>query len=138
MVADTTGKLLDGLDNKSGKKATKYSISFDGVLPCGLEVYTDAAYSSEDIALPEVILRHVKKESEHNNIYIFDRGLQSTRTMRDFNKNKIPFVARLKENQKFIEKENRITDNQNTDLGESVLQESQFLKRKEISITVKN
>jgi hypothetical protein len=58
--------------------------------------------------------------------------------MRDFNKDKIPFVARLKENRKFIEKENQITDNQNTDLGESVLQESQFLKRKEISITVKN
>ena len=121
MVADTTGKLADGLDNKSGKKTTKYSVSFDGVLPCGLEVFTDAAYSSEDIALPEVILSHVKKETEHNNIYVFDRGLQSARTMRDFSKDKISFVARLKENRKFIEKENRLTDNQNTDLGESVL-----------------
>jgi hypothetical protein len=121
MVADTTGKLADGLDNKSGKKTTKYSVSFDGVLPCGLEVFTDAAYSSEDIALPEVILRHVKKETEHNNIYVFDRGLQSARTMKDFSKDKISFVARLKENRKFIEKENRLTDNQNTDLGESVL-----------------
>jgi hypothetical protein len=121
MVADTTGKLADGLDNKSGKKTTKYSVSFDGVLPCGLEVFTDAVYSSEDIALPEVILRHVKKETEHNNIYVFDRGLQSARTMKDFSKDKISFVARLKENRKFIEKENRITDNQNTDLGESVL-----------------
>lgn len=121
MVADTTGKLADGLDNKSGKKTTKYSVSFDGVLPCGLEVFTDAAYSSEDIALPEVILSHVKKETEHNNIYVFDRGLQSARTMKDFSKDKISFVARLKENRKFIEKENRLTDNQNTDLGESVL-----------------
>jgi hypothetical protein len=50
MVADTTGKLVDGLGNKNGKKATKYSVSFDGVLPCGLEVFTDSVYSSEDIA----------------------------------------------------------------------------------------
>jgi IS4 transposase len=41
--------------------------------------------------------------------------------MRGFSKDKIPFVARLKENRKFIEKENRITDSQNTDLGQSIL-----------------
>jgi hypothetical protein len=121
MVADTTGKLVNGLDNKSGKKTTKYSVSFDGILPCGLEVFTDATYLSEEIALPEAILNHVKKETDHNNIYIFDRGVQSTRTMKDFSEDKIPFVARLKENRKYVEKENLMKTNQGSDLGESIL-----------------
>lgn len=121
MVSDTTGKLCNGLDNKCGKKATKYSVSFDGVLPCGLDVFTDATYTSEDIALPEAIMNHVKKETDHNNFYIIDRGLQSGRTMKDFSKNKVAFVARLKENRKHIEKENLILENQDLDFGESIL-----------------
>jgi hypothetical protein len=121
MVADTSGKLASGLDNKSGKKATKYSISFDGILPCGFELFTDATYSSEDIALPKAIMSHVKKETGHNNIYIFDRGVQSARTMKDFSKDKIPFVVRLKENRKFVENESLLKENQGSDLGESVL-----------------
>lgn len=121
MVADTTGRIVDGLDNKSGKKTTKYSVSFDGILPCGLDVFTDATYLSEDMALPEAIFNHVKKEKDHNNIYIIDRGLQSARTMRDFDKNEIVFVARVKENRKYVEKQNLIRENQELDLGESIL-----------------
>lgn len=121
MVSDVTGKMVTGLDNKSGKKTTKYSVSFDGLLPCSIEVFTESTYLSEEIALPQAILNHVKKETDHNNIYIIDRGLQSTRTMRDFDKNKIAFVARMKENRKHIEKESFIQDTQNLDLGESIL-----------------
>jgi hypothetical protein len=121
MVADTTGKLVDGLDNKSGKRTTKYSVCFDGILPSDLNVFTEARYLSEEMALPEVIWNHVKKESDHKNIYIIDRGLQSTRTMKNFSENKIAFVIRSKENRKYIEKENLILENQNTDLGESIL-----------------
>jgi hypothetical protein len=121
MVADTTGKLVDGLDNKSGKRTTKYSVCFDGILPSELNVFTEARYLSEEMALPEVIWNHVKKESDHKNIYIIDRGLQSTRTMKNFSENKIAFVIRSKENRKYIEKENLILENQNTDLGESIL-----------------
>lgn len=121
MVADTTGKLVDGLDNKSGKRTTKYSVCFDGILPSELNVFTEARYLSEEMALPEVIWNHVKKETDHKNIYIIDRGLQSTRTMKNFSENKIAFVIRSKENRKYIEKENLILENQNTDLGESIL-----------------
>jgi hypothetical protein len=42
------------------------------------------AYGSEDIALPEVVMEHVKKGIGHQNIYVLDRGLQSTRTMLAF------------------------------------------------------
>ncbi len=50
MVCETVGKLVEGLGHKSGKKAVKYSVSFDGLLPCDLQVFTASAYTSEDIA----------------------------------------------------------------------------------------
>jgi transposase len=121
MVSETVGKLVEGLDNKSGKKAVKYSIAFDGVLPCGSNVFTSPSYASEDIALPEAVMNHVKKENNHKNIYVMDRGLQSTRTMKTFSKDSIAFICRVKENRKYVELESLIAKNQNLDLGESTL-----------------
>ncbi len=121
MVSETVGKLTEGMDNKSGKKAVKYSIAFDGILPCHANVFTATSYASEDVALPEVVMEHVKKESDHHNIYVLDRGLQSTRTMNDFTKDTVTFVCRAKENRKFIELESFINQTQETDLGESHL-----------------
>lgn len=84
MVSEASGKLLKGINHKNGKKSVKYSIAFDGLLPCVSKVFDKPKYSSEDIALPEVILNHVRQERHHQNIYVIDRGLQSTKTMRDF------------------------------------------------------
>ena len=39
----------------------KFSFSFDGILPSGVEVFTGQKYSSEEAALPEAILKQVKK-----------------------------------------------------------------------------
>lgn len=119
MVSDTAGKLIEGLDNKSGKKAVKYSIAFDGVLPCGFNLFTSSSYSSEDIALPEAVMNHVKKETDHRNVYVLDRGLQSTRTMKNFSDNTVTFICRAKEDRKHIELE--VFETKDTDLGESIL-----------------
>ena len=100
MVSDTAGKLLKGLDNQSGKKAVKYTMNFDGVLPASAEVFLASTYSSEDKALPEAVLNHVKQEKGHQNIYVLDRGLQSTRSMENFNNQSIKFVCRAKEKRK--------------------------------------
>lgn len=121
MVSETVGKLTEGLDNKSGKKAVKYSISFDGILPCDSKVFTSVAYGSEDIALPEAVINHVKKETGHQNIYVMDRGLQSIRNMKAFSENAITFICRSKENKKFVELESFLTRDQQLDIGESVL-----------------
>jgi transposase len=121
MVSETVGKLLEGIDNKSGKKAVKYSIAFDGLLPCHSDVFTAAGYASEDMALPEAIMGHVKKDDGHRNIYVVDRGLQSTRVMKAFNDQKVAFIARAKENRKFVELESFMGSNQELDLGESIL-----------------
>jgi hypothetical protein len=56
MVSETCGKLSEGLDNKSGKRAVKYSIAFDGILPCHSNLFTSSCYGSEDIALPEAVM----------------------------------------------------------------------------------
>lgn len=121
MVSETTAKLMEGIDNKSGKKAVKYSIAFDGVLPSHANVFTHSSYSSEDIALPQAVMEHVKKEIGHQNIYVLDRGLQSAQTMNAFSKDKVTFVCRAKENRKFVLLESLMTEGQDTDLGESTL-----------------
>lgn len=105
IVADTCSKLKEGIDQKSGKKLVKFSFSFDGILPSGVEVFTDQKYSSEENALPEAILKQVKKEEHHGNIYVIDRGLQSTRVMKDFDEKSVKFIIRSKENRKFEEAE---------------------------------
>lgn len=121
MVSETTSKLMEGIDNKSGKKAVKYSIAFDGILPSHSNVFTNPSYASEDIALPEAVMEHVKKETGHHNIYVLDRGLQSVRTMQSFSKDQVTFICRAKENRKFIELGSLMTEGQDVDLGESNL-----------------
>lgn len=121
MVSEAAGKLVEGIDNKSGKKAVKYSIAFDGILPCHSNVFTSPSYASEDIALPEAVMEHVQKETGHQNIYVMDRGLQSARTMKAFNRDQVIFICRAKENRKFVELESLIDEDHSPDLGESVL-----------------
>ncbi len=105
IVSDTCVKLKEGIDQKNGKKLVKFSFSFDGILPSGVEVFNGQKYSSEENALPEAILKHALKEVDHDNIYVIDRGLQSTRAMKYFDEKSIKFIIRSKENRKFEELE---------------------------------
>ncbi|WP_343663916.1 transposase [Chryseobacterium mucoviscidosis] len=108
-VSQAASRLKEGMSNNSGKKLLKFSFSFDGILPSGVEVFNEQRYSSEDLALPEVILKQMKKEEHHGNIYVMDRGLQSAKTMMNFDENSVKFIVRLKENRKFEEKESFLT-----------------------------
>ena len=122
IVSETAGKLTEGIVNPgSSKKAVKYSLAFDGMLPGLAHVFTSPKYGNEDNALPEVVMAHVKKEAGHQNIYVLDRGLQSTRTMKAFSENEITFVCRAKEHRKFEEVESLIAEGQDMDMGESIL-----------------
>ena len=127
IVTDTAGKMAEGIGN-NGKKAVKFSVALDNHLPCELKAFTSSSYCSEDIALPEVILNHVKKESNHQNIYVLDRGLQSTRTMNDFNKKSIKFICRAKENRKYEEQKSLIAADTKTDLDDSILIKDSIVK----------
>ena len=116
IIRDTSCKLADGFNhNQHSNKSVKFSVAFDGMLPCDAMLFTDARYGNEDNALPEVVRSHIKQEPGHRNIYVLDRGLQSTRTMRDFSREDITFIARSKENRKHVELESMLTVD--TDLG---------------------
>lgn len=121
MVSEASGRLLEGIDNKSGKKAVKYSVAFDGLLPCRSKVYNTATHSSEDVALPKVVMEHVREQPHHRNIYVMDRGLQSTRSMESFTKDSVTFIARTKENRKHVVLESFPHGGEDLDLGELVL-----------------
>ncbi|MBC5833392.1 IS4 family transposase [Flavobacterium sp. F372] len=103
IVSEASSKMKEGIEQKSGKKLVKFSFSFDGILPSAVQVFNAQKYSSEETALPEAILEQVKKEEHHDNIYIIDRGLQSTRVMKNFEQKAVKFIIRSKENRKFIE-----------------------------------
>lgn len=115
VISDVSGKLLEGIGNNAGK-AVKYTMAFDGMLPCLSEIFTESAYSSEDNALPEAVMNHIKQEPGHQNIYLLDRGLQSARTMRDFSGASIRFIARVKENRKYVELESFMENAPDTDM----------------------
>jgi len=128
IVSEAAGKLKEGIDQKSGKKLIKYSVSFDGILPSGLEIFNTPSYSAEENALPEAVLKQVKKDTDHRNIYIIDRGLQSTRTMKDFTQKNIKFVIRARENRKHEEIKSLIKDNQDLDIGDNLLIQDSIVK----------
>lgn len=120
IIYDTSCKLADGFNhNQHPNKSVKFSMAFDGMLPCDARLFTDARYGSEDMALPEVVRNHIRQESGHRNIYVLDRGLQSARNMRNFSYESICFIARSKENRKYVEQESLLTDD--FDLGELTL-----------------
>jgi hypothetical protein len=122
VVSETAGKLTEGIVlSGSNKKAVKYSLAFDGILPGLAHVFTSPKYGNEDNALPEVVMEHVKKEPGHQNIYVLDRGLQSTRTMKAFSESETAFICRAKENRKFEVVDSLIAEGQDTDMGESIL-----------------
>lgn len=128
IVSEAAGKLKEGIDMKTGKKNIKFSISFDGILPAGVEIFNTKSYASEENALPEAILKQVKKDTEHRNIYIIDRGLQSTRVMKDFSQENINFVIRSKENRKHQEIQSLIKEGQDLDIGDNLLIKDSIVK----------
>jgi hypothetical protein len=122
IVSETCNKLAEGLHhNQRGKRAVKYGTAFDGMLPCLSEVFTAQEYGSEDVALPEVVKNHAMQDVDHENIYLMDRGLQSTRNMKGFSDESIRFIVRAKENRKYVELESLMDRDTSTDLDSLVL-----------------
>ena len=98
MVAETSSRLCQGMNvgkKKDGKKQVKYTIGFDGLLPCSVEVFTDKKSLSEDYTIPKVVFDYAKKKD--GKIFVFDRGVQKRTTFEQMNQHKVEFVSRLKE-----------------------------------------
>ena len=105
IVADTCAKLKEGIDQKRDffqEETGEIQFSFDGILPSGVEVFTGQKYSSEEAALPETILKQVKRRTSRE--YLRDRqGFVIHKVMKDFDEKigKIHYPS--KENHKFEE-----------------------------------
>jgi len=101
MVSEMSAKLFEGMCvgcKKDGRKQIKYTIAFDGIFPCGVEVFSRQTDLSEDRTIPEVVFSCVKRYTDK--IYVFDRGVQKRETFDELSKEKIEFVCRLKESSK--------------------------------------
>jgi transposase len=98
MVAETSSRLCKGMNvgkKKDGKKQIKYTIGFDGLLPCSVEVFTDQKSLSEDYTIPKVVFDYAKKKD--GKVFVFDRGVQKRTTFEELSQQKVEFVSRLKE-----------------------------------------
>lgn len=98
MVAETSSRLSQGMNvgrKKDGKKQVKYTIAFDGLLPCSAEVFTDRKELSEDNTIPKVVFDYARKKD--GKIFVFDRGVQKRTTFEEMSKQDIEFISRLKE-----------------------------------------
>lgn len=99
MVAETSDRLSKGMTvgrKKNGKKQIKYTIGFDGLLPCSVELFSDQSSISEDYTIPKIIFDYAKKKE--GKVFVFDRGVQKRTTFEEMSVNNIEFVTRLNEN----------------------------------------
>lgn len=128
LVSDTAGKLQSGIGHNKGKKAIKYSLAFDGLFPCSAQAFNETSYNSEDVALPKIVWQHVSQQAGHENIYVLDRGLQSTISLQEFDLQTVSFVCRAKENRKYKPIANLLKEGQPTDLGEAILLSDQLVR----------
>ena len=69
-----------------------------------------------------------QKEEYHDNIYVIDRGLQSTRTMKNFEEQSVKFIIRSKENRKFEEIESFLETENSVKWGDWVVLKDSKIK----------
>ena len=128
LISDTAGKLQTSLGHSQGKRAVKYTMAFDGLLPCSAQAFSERRYNSEDVALPQIVWQHVRQQTGHENLYVLDRGLQSARSLQAFEEQRVSFVCRAKENRKYEPLANLLQEGQSRDLGESILLSDELVR----------
>jgi hypothetical protein len=100
MVAETSSRLSQGMtvgkigNKKVARQQVKYTVGFDGLLPCSVEVFTDQKSLCEDNTIPNVVFDYAKKKD--GKIFVFDRGVQKRTTFDEMSQRKVEFVSRLK------------------------------------------
>ena len=96
MVCEAANKIEAGMTvgkKKDGKKQVKYTICLTDLFPSSVEVFTQQSALSEDITIPQLILKNIDKKDD--NIFAFDRGVSSRAKFCEFAKNGILFVTRV-------------------------------------------
>ena len=124
MVAETCNKLKKGFTvgkkpggGKTSRKQIKYTMAYDGFSAKLTEVFSDSTYLSEDMAMPEVLSQLIKKDSNHENLYVLDRGFSSLENYDNVTGQRGKFVGRIKTNRKMEIIRSLLDGTTDTDLG---------------------
>lgn len=130
MVAETCNKLKRGFTvckkpggEKTSRRQIKYTMAYDGFSAKLAEVFSDSTYLSEDMAMPEVVMRLIKKDTGHENLYVLDRGFSSLRNYENVTAHDGKFVGRIKTNRKMEVLRSLMDENTDRDLGSLELQD---------------
>ncbi len=102
MVAEAANKLIDGMNigrKKDGKKQIKYTVAFDGDLPCMAKIFTNRESLSEDTTIPKVVFDYARKDKSA--IFTFDRGVGKRETFCRLSQQGTSFVTRISPKAKY-------------------------------------
>lgn len=101
MVSEACNKLKNGMvvgrktADGGERKQIKYTVAFDGFSSLLAEVLTEQTDLCENVAMPKVVLPLIKKDVNHKNLYILDRGFSSLENYDRMLLEKGKFVGRL-------------------------------------------
>lgn len=130
MVAETCNKLKKGftvgkkpVGDKTSRKQIKYTMAYDGFSAKLAEVFSDSTYLSEDMAMPEVLTQLIKKDINHENLYVLDRGFSSLKNYDKVTAHNGKFVGRIKTNRKMKILRSLMDENTDINLGNLELQD---------------
>jgi len=96
MVAETSVKLAKGISFKhknNDKKQAKFTVAFDGILPCDVKTFLTQSEINECLTIPQVIKDHARKYKQK--LYVFDRGMNKRSVFDELQSETIDFVTRL-------------------------------------------
>lgn len=130
MVAEASSKLLEGMNvgkKKDGKKQIKYTVAFDGQLPCMAQIFTGKECLSENETIPKVVFDYAKKDKSA--IFAFDRGVSKREVYRKLSNDGTRFITRLNPGAKF-KLVRELEDGQHRKVGELEL-----IKDMEVQLT---
>ena len=123
MVAETCNKLKEGFtvgkktSSGESRRQVKYTMAFDGFAVRQADAFFKPSYLSEDVAIPEVVMPLIKKEKDHRNLYVIDRGLSSSANFDSISDEEAYFLGRIKTNRKMVFQRSLMTEDTDRDLG---------------------
>ena len=123
MVAETCNKLKEGFtvgrkaEGREARRQIKYTMAYDGFAAKLAEVFSKPTYLSEDMAMPEVLDGLIKKDKNHQNLYVLDRGLTAVDNYDKICQADALFIGRINTNRKMKVVRSLMTDDTDRDLG---------------------
>ena len=123
MVAETCNKLKKGFtvgrkaEGRDDRKQIKYTMAYDGFAAKLAEVLSEPTYLSEDKAMPKVLEGLIKKDKNHQNLYVLDRGLTALDNYKKVSLADAAFVGRINTNRKMKIARSLMTEDTDRDLG---------------------